>query len=150
MLRILSASVALCLVAAPGWAQEPKALVGEILLSGTVESLDVVNSRLTITATSFTGASGATKALPQPKSKLIQLGNATQFLESSGLKNPSLGDLAKGLAVRVVGKELGAGKPFAARQLAWTSVAPVLPPDPLTPPAVAAFLPPPQQAKDIS
>ncbi len=149
MLRILSASVALCFVATTTWAQEPKALVGEIVLNGTVDAVDVVNNRLTIIATGFTGPTGATKELPQPKSKTIQLRDDTLFTEQNGGKNPSLGDLEMGQKVRIAGKEVG-GKPFVARQLSWTAPKQVLPTDPLTPPGIGAFLPLPQKGQELT
>lgn len=122
---------------------------GEIALDGTVESLDVIQNTLTLRATSFSVGSGATKKLAQPKLKAIGLGEATQWLESSGLKNLSLGDLDKGMEIRVVGREI-AGKTFAARLVSWRAPAPQLPLDPLTPRVKAPFLPAPQTQKGIT
>lgn len=121
----------------PSWAQNPQLQAGEIALEGTLESLDVVKNSLVLRATSFTGVSGASKPLPQPKSKAIQLDETTQFVELGGLKNLSLGDLEKGQQIRVVGRET-AGKSFAARLIAWTAL------DPRTPRQKAPFLPAPQ------
>lgn len=150
MLRVLLVFVALGGAATVGRAQEPKALVGEIVLSGTVESVDAANSRITIKATRFSSPSGATKALAQAKSKVIQVGGATQFSERGGMKNPSLANLTTGLELHIAGKELGAAKPFAARHISWTAPKLALPPDPDTPPAIAPFLPAPQEAHGVT
>lgn len=127
----------------------PTPLAGEIALEGTIESLDVVKNTVVLRATAFATTAGAAKKLPQPKIKAIQIGDATQFVESSGLKNLSLGDLEKGLPIRVVGKEV-AGKSFAARVVAWRAPAPPIPLDPLTPRAVAPLLPPAQTQNGIT
>lgn len=127
----------------------PTPLAGEIALEGTIESLDVVKNTVVLRATAFATTAGAAKKLPQPKIKAIQIGDATQFVESSGLKNLSLGDLEKGLPIRVVGKEV-AGKSFAARVVAWRARAPQIPLDPLTPRAVAPLLPPAQTQNGIT
>ena len=147
-LSILSPQIALAapVTTAPLTAK-PRA--GEVALTGSIESLDVIQNRLTLRATGFAVASGATKKLPQAKIKAIQLGDATQFLESSGIKNLSLGDLEKGVNIRVVGREV-AGKPFAARLITWRAPAPELALDPLTPRVKAPFLPAPQTQNGIT
>jgi hypothetical protein len=155
MFRIVSVLLALSLVAMPSGAQtamppQLQAATGEIVLSGTVKSIDIVNSRLTLQVTSFTGASGTTRQLPQPKTKLVHIGYRSQFIETGGINNPSLGDVALGAAVQIAGKESGDERLFAARRVRWTSPEPALPPDPATPAAIAPLLPQQQQAKGVA
>lgn len=141
------------LFCAPVWAAPAPDLTpqkGEIALEGQITKFDVVRNTFQLNATAFTPFGGARKPLPAPKLKSIALTEDAIFWDLAKNRRLSLGDLENGLAVTVVGRELGGEKPFAARLIAWKMAAPELLPDPITPAAVAPLLPPPQTKGSVT
>jgi len=90
---------------------------GEILLSGTVVSIDATNMKLILKATSFTLPNGKSAVLTPPKDKPVLIGDATAIHPRDRSDKLTLGDLKTGDAVMAIGPDAGSGKELAGREI---------------------------------
>jgi len=100
----------------------PKPRPGEILLSGTVVSIDVGRAELVLQATSFTLPNGRSAALAQPKKKVVLIRDTTTISPQGKNDKLTLGDLKVGDAVTASGRDLGAGNDLTAREIVLVTV----------------------------
>ena len=102
----------------PG-AESIKAKEGEIVLSGTISSVDTNTNQITISAEKFSLPNGKSGTISPAKSKIVVL-DADTFIRYTGANEARL-DVAAfvvGAFVDVVGKDGGSGKPLNAREVA--------------------------------
>ena len=104
----------------------PKPRPGEILLSGTVVSIDVARAELVLQATSFTLPNGRSAALAQPKEKIVLVSDATTISPRGKTDKLKVGDLKAGDAVTASGQDTGGGSELIAREILLVTVRPIV------------------------
>ncbi len=110
---------------APNEADAPLVLkAGEILLEGTIQTVEADGSGLSMKATSFALPSGKSAKLPAPRLKAIHIMDTTRlFVRGTPGQILKPTRLKSGWFVVAVGRDDGSGQPLPARSLAvWTSV----------------------------
>jgi uncharacterized small protein (DUF1192 family) len=102
---------------------------GEIRLHGRVSAINATQQSFVLDVASFTLPNGNTSQLPAPKPKTVLVGNETLLGAGTPTQKAAFADLKVGMAVIVVGKDSGSGKPLIAREITVTNelAAPSLP-----------------------
>jgi len=90
---------------------------GEILLSGTVVSIDAATNTLTLKTTMFSLPTGAAKTLDVPKEKSVVVSAATSIHTRDKTDKLTLNDLKADDIVIVVGADTGDTAKFAVREI---------------------------------
>ena len=96
-----------------------KAAKGEIVLSGTISSVDINTNQITMSAAKFSLPGGKSGTISPAKSKIVLL-DADTFIHYAGANEARLDASAfvVGTFVEAVGKDGGSGKPLGAREIA--------------------------------
>ncbi len=113
----------------------PEVQTGEIALAGVVQSVSPEKRQLIFASGAFSLPGGKAGKINPPKPKTVSWNDRTAFLLSNAVS--SAAQLKVGLQIRVVGPDLGSGKPLVARLLSWSaaksSATGTLPPAPAIP-----------------
>ena len=118
-IRLLWLSVCLCTFLSLGQAQEYSVGAGEIRFDGTLVSHDATGNSLVLSVTSFTLSNGKSSKLVIVKSKTVLVSPATVYLVNSDTATKVAPSLVAGMPITVIGKDVGSGKDFSARLVAW-------------------------------
>lgn len=95
-----------------------KAAAGEIVLSGTIRSVDAATNQITMTAQKFSLPTGKTGAISPFKPKVISAGDDTFIhYEKGNVARLNVQAFVVGASVDVVGKDGGSGRSLQAREV---------------------------------
>lgn len=119
VVRLLWLSILLCTFLSLAQAQEYSVGVGEIRFDGTLVAYDATGNSLVLSVTSFTLSNGKSSRLATVKSKTVLVSPVTVYLINSDTATKVALSLVAGTPITVIGKDVGSGKDFSARLVAW-------------------------------